>query len=47
MEIIYGPLAIVNVHVDVYVPEYAYPGTVTAKLSVTFAGPSPELVFAL
>ena len=37
----------VNVHVEVYAPENDEPGTATAKLSVTSAGPSPVPVFAL
>lgn len=36
-----------TVHVEVYAPEYAYPGTATAKFSATFDGPSPVPVFAL
>lgn len=43
----HGPLAIVSVHVDEYVPGNAPAGIAIAKLSVTSDGPSPVPVFAL
>ena len=43
----YGPLAMVNVHVEVYVPANADAGIASEKLRVTLADPSPVFAAAL
>ena len=43
----YGPLAMVNVHVEVYVPAKVDAGIAREKLSVTLADPVPVFAAAL
>jgi hypothetical protein len=42
-----GPLTIANVQVDVYVPMWAFAGTASWKVSVTFVWPFPVAAAAL